>query len=455
MAGKLEELEERLKHFDASVRQEALQAISAEIRAGRLPLPPLSGAVNVHLHTFFSYNAEGYSPSRLIWEARKRGLDVVGSVDFDVLDAMEEIRDAAEMLEIRYVSALESRTYVASFCDRDINSPGEPGVAYFMGTGFTRFPEPGSQAASCLAAMRAQARKRNEELLARLLPTLAPLTLDYEKDVLPLAPSGNATERHMLAAMDQKAHTLYPDRSQRACYWAERLGMAQEEILKILDSPAKLRNTLRAKLMKRGGPGYVQPTASTFPPIREVVDMIVACGALPCAAWLDGTSAGEADADALLDLYLDLGCLAFNIIPDRNWNITDPQLKARKLAKLQEIVAKVKERHLFFSIGTEMNADGQPFVDAFQTPELAPFAQDFRDGAYALYGHTLLERTLRQGRGSRWAQETFGEKGEEALSFYLDVGRRGFPPLRARQHLEKKLRPGADRRDILRILSAL
>ena len=79
--------------------------------------------------------------------------------------------------------------------------------------------------------------------------------------------------------------------------------------------------------MKRGGVGYVQPSPEAFPTVAEFHAMIVACGALPCATWLDGTTAGEQAIDELLDLLIGQGAVALNIIPDRNWNIADPETR--------------------------------------------------------------------------------------------------------------------------------
>jgi len=304
-----------LDDFDPFVRTATLRELAAQLPAST---DHPAGTVNVHFHTFFSFNAEGYSPARIAWEAKRQELLVAGTVDFDVLDAMDEILDAGEILGLRTVAAMETRVFMDAFTDRDINSPGEPGVSYFMGTGFTRLPAPASAAGRCLARMRATADERNRALLARLGPHLAPLALDYEGDVRSLTPAGNATERHMLEALDQKARALFPAAPALAAYWAAKLGLAPETVTALLADSAALRNTIRSKLMKRGGPGYVQPGADTFPPIRDVSAMVLACEAIPCATWLDGTGAAEADAEALLDLYMDLGCLALNIIPDRS-----------------------------------------------------------------------------------------------------------------------------------------
>ena len=428
-------LEQKLDDFDLGVRLDALGAIAAKVEAGDLAVPDPTGAVNVHFHTFFSFNYRDYSPARIAWEARKIGLDVAGSVDFDVLDAMDEMFEAGDIIGLRTNVAMETRVFAHEFADKEFSSPGEPGVLYFMGTGFTRLPEPGSEAEATLAAMRDGARARNVAMLERLRPVLDPVAIDYEADVVPLTPSGNATERHMLAVFDAKAREMFPDPDKLAAYWAERLGLSAAEITDLFADTAAFRTAIRAKLMKRGGPGYKQPDDTTFPPIRQVVKMVQDCEAIPCSTWLDGTRDGEEDADALAEWYLDLGCLVYNIIPDRNWNLKDAAAKELKVRKLGEAVEAARKLDLIFSVGTEMNNYGQKFVDTFDAPELRPFAADFRDGAYILYGHTLLQRALGKGLMSPWARDTFGTDRARANAFYLEVGRGGFPPRRAREAL--------------------
>ncbi len=448
MAAKTEELVKILGDFDRSKREKALR----ELAAGVTPAEPTGAPqVNAHLHTFFSFNFRDYSPARLIWEARHQQLLVAGSVDFDVLDALEELFLAGDLLAVRTVAALETRVFVPEYAQHELNSPGEPGVSYFMGTGFAALPDAGSCADQVLQQMRDGARQRNLALLKRLEPVLTPLSVNYERDVLPLTPSGNATERHMLAAFDNLARQKFPAAADLTAYWAKVLGLPAAEIEKQLGDTAKFRNTVRAKLMKKGGPGYVQPDETTFPPVREVIAMIEAARAIPCATWLDGTSSGEADAEAMLDYFLGLGCLAFNIIPDRNWNISDAEQKRVKTAKLAEVVAAAKKRDLIFSVGTEMNNYGQKFVDTFAAPEMAPYAEDFVNGALILYGHTALERAAGLGRLSPWAKSAFGQDRAAANRFYLAVGRGAFPPAVARNKLQG-LDGSAQPADVLRRL---
>lgn len=379
-------MEANLNSFDLDERLAALRSV-----AGDLSGSPVE-AVNTHLHTFFSFNAEGWSPSRVAYEAKRRGLEVAASVDFNVLDAMDEFYRAGQILDLRTFSSLESRTFVNQMSQVEINSPGEPGVAYHMGCCFTRLPESGTEAHTTLEQMRSGARERNVALFERLLPVLAGLDLDYVRDVESLTPGGNATERHILAAFDRRAREVYPDTSSLAQFWSGVLGLEVDQVSALLDNTQKLHNTIRQKLMKRGGIGYVQPDGSTFPAVEKMIAMVRACGAVPCWAWLDGCSEGEADAEGLCDFAMGLGCEALSIIPDRNWNIADAELKAKKVKNFDAIVEAASRRGMLITVGTEMNSPGQPFTDNFEVPEMKKHARIFRENAYALYGYSKMQR---------------------------------------------------------------
>ena len=132
----IEELEQKLDSFDSAERKEALSALCEKVRSCDITLPEPGTDVNLHCHTFFSYNTYGYSPSKFAWLARRRGLAFAGVVDFDVLDALEEFLEAAKELGLKGCAGLESRVFVPEFSDRVINSPGEPGISYHMGVGF-------------------------------------------------------------------------------------------------------------------------------------------------------------------------------------------------------------------------------------------------------------------------------------------------------------------------------
>ena len=65
--------------------------------------------------------------------------------------------------------------------------------------GFTSADIPAEQAAF-LNKMKQAASDRTRGIVDRVNPALSPLELDFDSEVLPLTPAGNATERHVCAA---------------------------------------------------------------------------------------------------------------------------------------------------------------------------------------------------------------------------------------------------------------
>ena len=414
----IESLEQQLDSFDPAQRHRALVLLWREIEEGKLPAPRPGTDVNLHAHTFFSYNAYGYSPSKFAWLARKAGLAVAGIVDFDVLDALEEFLKAGRIVGLKACASLESRVFVPEFSTRVINSPGEPGIAYHMGVGFTSAaPQP------FLAEMRQAAERRTRELLLRVNAFMRPVELDYEKDVVPLTPKGNATERHLCEAFERKTARVFAAPAQRAAFWREKLGEAAPE-------GAKLQNLIRARTMKKGGAGYVQPGKGSFPLMADMNRFVLNSGAIPTLAWLDGTSDGEKCIEELFQVGMASGAAALNVIPDRNYT---PGAKDQKLRNLYDVVALAEKHHFPVVDGTEMNSPGNKFVDSFATEELRPLAPVFLRGAHIIYAHSVLQRGSAMGYLSKWAGKNFATVPAKN-EFFERLGRE------LRPELEDKMR---------------
>ncbi|MCX7887500.1 MAG: hypothetical protein N3B01_09650 [Verrucomicrobiae bacterium] len=421
MDAKIDQLERQLDSFEPVARREALLELVALARDGKIQLPPLSDRHNLHCHTFFSYNACGWSPAKFAWLARKAGLGLAGIVDFDVLDGVEEFLEAARLVGIKAVASLESRVFVPEFKTRVINSPGEPGIAYHMGAGFWRAVEH-----PFLVQMRAAAAQRTREMLRRVNTVMAPVEVDWERDVLPLTPKGNATERHLCEAFERKAREMFPDPRRRAEFWRQKLGDAPPE-------GAGLQNLVRARTMKKGGVGYVLPDPKSFPLMAEMNRCMLDCGAIPTVTWLDGTSEGEQCMEELLDVAQSTGAAALNIIPDRNYT---PGVKDRKLQNLYDVVALAEKRHLPVIVGTEMNSPGNKFVDDFDSEELKPLLPVFLKGAHIFFAHTLFQRFAGKGYLSEWAAKRFSTVAAKN-AFYEAAGRELPPDATAEQVLKR------------------
>jgi hypothetical protein len=410
----------QLDNMNAATRQRALRALVAMERAGELPPVPEQPGFNLHAHTFFSYNGAGYSPSHLVWRAHRQGWWALATVDFDVLDSVDETMQASEMVGLRASGGIETRVFAPELHDTETNSPGEPGVMYLIGVGFTQAAPPPA-AAPVLADMRTRAQRRNREMIARINAHLAPVSIDLDRDVAPMTPAGNVTERHMLVAYDRAARAHYHSRAALVSFWADRLGLSPAAVEVFLGDAPFPHDAIRSKLMKRGGVGYAQPGPETFPSLPAVADAIVACGAIPTYGFVDGMSAGEARLDALLELMIAQGAGGLTIIPDRNWNIQDPAEKATKLAALHSAIALAERVDLPVLAGTEMNRPGQRELDDFTAPELRPFWPVFQRGAAWLWGHTVLQRLCACGYQSAWARGWLPSRGARN-AFFAQVG---------------------------------
>ncbi|HPX87153.1 MAG TPA: hypothetical protein PKZ59_10760 [Candidatus Hydrogenedentes bacterium] len=414
----------RLDSFDADERKAALLEVYRSALSTD-SLPAFGRHFNLHCHSFFSFNGYGFSPTHLAWQGRLLGLCAMAQVDFDVLDGVDEFLSACRFLDIKAAAGMESRVFVPEFSEEEINSPGEPGVAYHIGLGFASSKV---KETALLHSFKDKAQSRTRVVVQKVNTLLHEIALDYDQDVLSLTPAGNATERHVCAAYDRKARNYFTEPSRLISWWSEKLGLAKEKIEEALSSPPDFQGIIRAKTMKQGGVGYIASKGEDFPTLRVVNQFFLDNGAIPVLAFLDGTSSGEKRMDDLLDIMIDSGVGAVNIIPDRNWNIKDPDVRALKISKLDEFIGMARKRHLPIIVGTEMNAHGQALVDALDAPALAPYFKDFEEGMFFIYGHTVLASMAELGHSSAWSQASFSTAAERN-AFYIQVGRLASPAI--------------------------
>jgi len=419
----IDKIESELNNFDAEIRKTAVCEVNRLMKNGDIKVKKENNNHNMHCHTFFSYNGYGYSPSYIAYLAKKEGWFAAGIVDFDVLDAVDEFLDACKILGVRGVCGLETRAFIKEFSDREINSPGEPGITYHMGIGFTHqnTASVNKNTAAFLQSMKQNAQNRTRDMVNKVNAFLRPVELDFDKDAIPLTPDGNVTERHICQSYENKAAQIFPDMTQRAEFWSEKLGITIEESTQIITDSVKLQGKIRSKTMKSGGVGYVKPSEKTFPLIQDVNQFILASGAIPTITWLNGLSDGEKAIEELLDLQQKFGGAALNIVPDRNWNISDPEEKSEKLAELAKIIELCEIRNLPIIVGTEMNAPGLKIVDSFDTEELQEYTQIFKEGAAIIYAHTIMQA---QGKGylSDWAKSEFASIADKN-AYFAEIGK--------------------------------
>ena len=231
-------LEQQLDSFSCEARLQAL----GKIVKSKPAFPKTRELVNMHFHSFFSYNSEGWTPSRIALESRKSGLFAAGVIEFDVIDGLQEFQVAGEILKLRISVGVETRSYFARFAAVDIDSPGEPGVNYVIAAGFSKPLREGSAQSVKLAYFRKRAADRNIALVGRINSKVSSIAVDYVKDVLPLTPSGNATERHIITAYIDKAEKVCTDKKELVKFWSEILGKPDAEISDLINKRPALPN---------------------------------------------------------------------------------------------------------------------------------------------------------------------------------------------------------------------
>ena len=115
--------------------------------------------------------------------------------------------------------------------------------------------------------MRRTAEQRNRDLIARVNAFMRPVELDYEKDVLPLTPKGNATERHICEAYERKAAKMFPDPRSAPKFWQEKLGDCPGRERQVAGADPRQDDETRRRRLRAAGQGIV-PADGRHEPVR-------------------------------------------------------------------------------------------------------------------------------------------------------------------------------------------
>ena len=377
----MEKLLEMLSDFSGETRKDAIAKVVLLIKEGVIKRDAdLKPWINLHLHTFHSYNYNNWSPARVVLEAWKTGLKYAGTVDFDSLDAVSETLCVGEKLGMNVIGGFESRVFIDEMKDKVINSPNEPGIYYLCGKGFSGVPGEDTDVGRFFRRMKDIAQGRNRKVIEKINGYLKDVEVNYERDVISLTPSGNPTERHITEAYQRRSEEILGEKTD--IFWADILKINIEKIRDIrINKRMDFQELLRKTLVKYGGPGYMPPERETFPLFDDVAQMIENAGGVPTGTWLDGTSPGEEKAEEFLELLKSKGIKAVTIIPERNYNIKDSDERAHKIKRLEEFMLTAQKMDMPVVCGTEMNKAGQPFVDNFTSPVLKQYLPYFLSSA--------------------------------------------------------------------------
>ena len=352
-----------LNKLNAPTKAERLENLKAIVKETTFP-PMVPEYINNHIHTTYSFSP--YSPTAAVYAARMEGLCTAGIIDHDSISGAEEFLEAAKIVDMPVTIGMEARVSMdgTRLEGRRTNNPDQVGVSYMtiQGVPHDKIETLTEFFKSYQAARHARNRKMIEKINA-----LVGVSLDYDRDVLPLsmaAENGGVTERHLMYAL--------------ALELEKQVGKGQPMIDKLTALGMSLSEKQKTMLLDTEYPFYAYDVLGmlkgTFVPMifidateecPKLKDMVKLCAdvdAFLCYAYLGDVGdsvTGDKKAQKFEDDYLDdvFECLkeegvkAVTYMPTRN---TPTQL---------ERLRGLCEQYGMFQVsGEDINSPRQIFV---------------------------------------------------------------------------------------------
>ncbi|MBE7063559.1 MAG: PHP domain-containing protein [Ruminococcaceae bacterium] len=359
-------MEALLNDKNVEVRLNALRKLVETV-----PAPEGGGHVNNHIHTTYSFSP--YSPTKAIWMARQSGLRTAGIMDHDSVGGCREFIEAGKIAGLATTIGVECRCSFANtpVGGRRINNPDQDSIAYVT---IHAIPHKHIDRVAAFFAPYTEKRNERNRKMIEKINALTPVTLDFEKDVVPLSnfhEGGSITERHILFALALKLLAYSDD----ICTLLESMGVALSEKVRgylcDAENPHKaydLLGVLKSSLIEKI---YIDAT-DECPDVRDIIALGKEIDAIVAYAYLGDVGdsvTGDKKTQKFEDDYLpelfetlhDLGFCAVTYMPSRN--------TMDQLLRLKDFC---KQYGLMEVSGEDINSPRQSFVcEALQNPVFA------------------------------------------------------------------------------------
>ncbi len=402
-------------------RENALKETMTLERNGSIAPPERTKFVNNHIHTTYSFSP--YSPTAAAYCAYRAGLETAGIMDHDSVSGVEEFIKAGEIIGIPVTGGCELRVDFSKtpLGGRRINNPDQKDITYVAAHGIPRNKLPEIDA--FLAPIRRERGERNRRMTGNINALMSQygVTIDYDKDVLPLSMAhegGSVTERHLLYALGLRMISVFGKGDNIVSLLTDKLGMTLPDKIRAFLSDADnsmyeydLLGALKSDLVDKI---YV-PADSECPDVKDYIAMTKRVGAISAYPYLGdvGSSVtGDKKAQTFEDAYLDelfpvlvsLGFDAVTYMPTRN-----------TAEQLSRVISLCEKHNLFQISGEDINSPRQSFIcPALLKPQFA----HLYTSTYALIGHELAAtRELSSGMFSKEQKRQFPDIGERVLQF--------------------------------------
>lgn len=321
--------------------------------------------INGHIHTPHSFSAFPYM-EKAFEMAQEEGISVLGINDFYTTDGYEEFASLANkwkiypLFNIEFM-ALQKEEQSAGI---RINDPQNPGRTYMSGKGL-RFPANMSPKNSeKLRALQYESNRQTYQMVDKLNSFLETTTTRsrFDAAIIKKKLARNLLrERHIASAIRMEVFENYSSDQERIHILTEIFSGKRPQ--SPLNNIPALENEIRNNLLKAGGPAFVEEDEKAFMLLKEVVNLIVDAGGIPCYPVLLDDAKGkftefEINWPAMAESLKNKGIYMIELIPGRN-----------DFTVLKDFVRFFDHQGFTITFGTEHN-----------TPQLDPISITCRGG---------------------------------------------------------------------------
>ena len=374
-----------LEKLNAPTREARLANLREIVKTTQFP-PMVSQYINNHIHTTYSFSP--YSPTAAVYAARMEGLCTAGIIDHDSISGAEEFLEAAEIVDIPVTIGMECRATMdgTSMEGRRTNNPDQVGCSYMT---IQSVPHDKiGRLTEFFAPYRAARDERNRKMIARINDLLG-MTLDYDRDVLPLSmhhEGGGVTERHLMYAV-AKAMVAKAGKGQGMVDYLGSIGLnlSDKQKNQMLDTAYPFYEYDLLGILKSAFvPKIYIDATDECPRVRDLVALCREIDAILCYAYLGDVGdsvTGDKKAQKFEDDYLDevfdclkdVGVKAVTYMPTRN-----------TMAQLERLRGLCDRYGMFQISGEDINSPRQSFIiRAMENPMF----QNLIDATWKLIEH--------------------------------------------------------------------
>jgi hypothetical protein len=310
--------------------------------------------VNGHFHTPYSFSAF-VDMNQMIEMAVKENIKVLGINDFYVMDGYDEFNEIAAHNHIFPLFNIESIALSKEQQAKGIrvNDPSNPGRTYFSGKGLDYPVTLSGHSKDMLESVKNESQRQVADMIALLNTWLKELgiaiSFTYEEIKRKYARQ-LVRERHIAQALRIAVFETTDSEAERK-ELLRKIYSGKETAVNISNAAA-LDNELRNNLLKVGGKAFVKEDDKAFLSVKEVWEIYLNAGGIPCYPVLLDDAKGnftdfEADREAMCRQLIEQRIFCIELIPGRN-----------KLEILEPFVRYFDEQGFVITFGTEHNAPG-------------------------------------------------------------------------------------------------